>query len=44
MRILNTLLGCLGILVVFALGLRLGSRATGLLAAAAVAVYPPFIH
>ncbi len=43
-RILNTILGCLGIVVVFALGLRLGSRATGLLAAGAVAVYPPFIH
>ncbi len=43
-RILNTILGCLGILVVFALGLRLSSRASGLLAAGAVAVYPPFIH
>ena len=43
-RILNTVLGCLGILVVFALGMRLGTRATGLLAAAAVAIYPPFIH
>jgi hypothetical protein len=43
-RILNTILGCVGILVVFALGLRIGSRATGLLAAGAVAVYPPFIH
>ncbi len=43
-RILNTILGCLGIVVVFLLGLRLGTRTTGLLAAAAVAVYPPFIH
>ncbi len=43
-RILNTILGCLGILVVFGLGLRLGTRATGLLAAAAAAIYPPFIH
>ncbi len=43
-RILNTILGCLGILVVFALGVRLASRATGLVAAAGVAIYPPFIH
>ncbi len=43
-RILNTILGCLGIVVVFLLGLRLGTRTTGLLAAAGVAVYPPFIH
>jgi 4-amino-4-deoxy-L-arabinose transferase-like glycosyltransferase len=43
-RILNTLLGCIGIVVVYLLGVRLASRATGLLAAGAVALYPPFIH
>ena len=54
-RILEALLGVAAILVVFALGSRLGEAAgpregprvgpaVGLLAALAVAVYPPFIH
>ena len=43
-RIVEALLGIAAILVVFALGERLGGRWTGLLAAFAVAVYPPFIH
>ena len=47
-RIVEALLGVGTILVVFALGWRLGGRAfgrwTGLFAAFAVAVYPPFIH
>jgi hypothetical protein len=47
-RIVEALLGVATILVVFALGWRLGGRAlgrwVGLFAAFAVAVYPPFIH
>ncbi|HWN72181.1 MAG TPA: hypothetical protein VNN15_00065 [Solirubrobacterales bacterium] len=47
-RIVEALLGVGTILVVFALGWRLGGRAygrwVGLFAAFAVAVYPPFIH
>lgn len=47
-RIVEALLGVAAILVVFALGWRLGGRAhgrwVGLFAASAVAVYPPFIH
>jgi Dolichyl-phosphate-mannose-protein mannosyltransferase len=49
-RIVEALLGVAAILVVFALGERLGGRGTGrgrwtgLLAALAVAVYPSFIH
>ena len=49
-RIVEALMGTAAILVVFALGARLGGRGTargrwtGLLAAFAVAVYPPFIH
>jgi 4-amino-4-deoxy-L-arabinose transferase-like glycosyltransferase len=47
-RIVETLLGIATILVVFALGWRLGGRKlgrwVGLFAAFAVAVYPPFIH
>ena len=43
-RIVEALLGVAAILVVFLLGNRLGGRAVGLLAAFAVAVYPPFIH
>jgi 4-amino-4-deoxy-L-arabinose transferase-like glycosyltransferase len=43
-RIVEALLGVAAILVVFALGNRLGGRLVGLLAAFAVAVYPPFIH
>ena len=43
-RIVEALLGVAAILVVFLLGERLGGRRVGLLAAFAVAVYPPFIH
>ena len=47
-RIVEALMGVATILVVFALGWRLGGRAhgrwAGLFAAFAVAVYPPFIH
>jgi 4-amino-4-deoxy-L-arabinose transferase-like glycosyltransferase len=47
-RIVEALLGVATILVVFALGWRLGGRAhgrwVGLFAAVAVAIYPPFIH
>lgn len=47
-RIVEALLGVASILVVFALGWRLGGRVhgrwAGLFAAFAVAVYPPFIH
>lgn len=47
-RIVEALLGVATILIVFALGWRLGGRElgrwVGLFAAFAVAVYPPFIH
>ncbi|HEY0316676.1 MAG TPA: glycosyltransferase family 39 protein [Solirubrobacterales bacterium] len=43
-RIVEALLGAAAIVVVFLLGRRLGGRTAGLLAAFAVAVYPPFIH
>ncbi len=43
-RIVEALLGVAAILVVFALGARLGGRGVGLLAALGVAIYPPFIH
>jgi 4-amino-4-deoxy-L-arabinose transferase-like glycosyltransferase len=47
-RIVEALLGVATILVVFALGWRLGGRAlgrwVGLFAAFAVAIYPPFLH
>jgi len=47
-RIVEALLGVATILVVFALGWRLGGRElgrwVGLFAAFAVAIYPPFIH
>jgi len=47
-RIVEALLGVATILVVFALGWRLGGRElgrwAGLFAAVAVAVYPPFLH
>lgn len=47
-RIVEALLGVATILVVFALGWRLGGRAhgrwVGLFAAFTVAIYPPFIH
>jgi 4-amino-4-deoxy-L-arabinose transferase-like glycosyltransferase len=43
-RIVEALMGLAAILVVFLLANRLGGRGAGLLAALAVAVYPPFIH
>ena len=43
-RLLQALLGTAAIVVVFLLGVRINCRPTGLLAAAATAVYPPFIH
>lgn len=43
-RIVELLLGMAAIVVVFLLGRRIACRPAGLLAAAAVAVYPPFIH
>ncbi len=43
-RIVEALMGVAAILVVFLLATRLGGRIAGLLAAFAVAVYPPFIH
>jgi 4-amino-4-deoxy-L-arabinose transferase-like glycosyltransferase len=43
-RIVEALLGVAAILVVFLLGERLGGRSVGLVAAFAMAVYPPFIH
>lgn len=43
-RLLQALLGTAAIFVVYLLGRRINCRPAGLLAAAAVAVYPPFIH
>jgi len=43
-RIVEALLGVAAILVVFLLGERLGGGRVGLIAALAVALYPPFIH
>ncbi len=43
-RIVEMLLGLGAIVVVYLLGKRINCRPTGLLAAFAVAVYPPFIH
>lgn len=43
-RIVELLLGLAAILVVYLLGRRISCRPAGLLAAFAVAVYPPFIH
>ena len=43
-RIVELLLGMGAIVVVYLLGRRINCRPTGLLAAFAVAVYPPFIH
>ena len=43
-RLLQALLGTLAIAVVYLLGRRINCRPAGLLAAGAVAVYPPFIH
>jgi 4-amino-4-deoxy-L-arabinose transferase-like glycosyltransferase len=43
-RIVEALFGVAAILVVYLLAGRIGGRAAGLMAAFAVAVYPPFIH
>jgi len=43
-RIVELLLGLAAILVVYLLGRRISCRPAGLLAAFAIAVYPPFIH
>lgn len=43
-RIVEMLLGLAAIVVVYLLGRRISCRPAGLLAAFAVAVYPPFIH
>jgi 4-amino-4-deoxy-L-arabinose transferase-like glycosyltransferase len=43
-RIVELLLGLASIVVVYLLGRRINCRPAGLLAAFAVAVYPPFIH
>jgi 4-amino-4-deoxy-L-arabinose transferase-like glycosyltransferase len=43
-RIVELLLGLAAIVVVYLLGRRINCRPAGLLAALAVAVYPPFIH
>jgi 4-amino-4-deoxy-L-arabinose transferase-like glycosyltransferase len=43
-RLLQALLGTAAILVVYLLGRRINCRPAGVLAAAAVAIYPPFIH
>jgi 4-amino-4-deoxy-L-arabinose transferase-like glycosyltransferase len=43
-RIVELLLGLAAIVVVYLLGRRIACRPAGLLAALAVAVYPPFIH
>jgi 4-amino-4-deoxy-L-arabinose transferase-like glycosyltransferase len=43
-RIVELLLGIAAIVVVYLLGRRISCRPAGLLAAFAVAVYPPFIH
>ncbi len=43
-RIIELLLGLAAIVVVYLLGRRISCRPAGLLAAFAVAVYPPFIH
>jgi 4-amino-4-deoxy-L-arabinose transferase-like glycosyltransferase len=43
-RIVELLLGLATIIVVYLLGRRIACRSAGLLAAFAVAVYPPFIH
>jgi 4-amino-4-deoxy-L-arabinose transferase-like glycosyltransferase len=43
-RIVEALLGTAAILVVFLLGWQIGCRPAGLIAAATVAFYPPFIH
>ena len=43
-RLLQALLGTLAIVVVYLLGRRISCRPAGLIAAAGVAIYPPFIH
>jgi 4-amino-4-deoxy-L-arabinose transferase-like glycosyltransferase len=43
-RIVELLLGLVTIIVVYLLGRRISCRPAGLLAAFAVAIYPPFIH
>jgi len=43
-RIVEMLLGLAAIVVVYLLGRRIACRPAGLLAAFAVAIYPPFIH
>ncbi len=43
-RLLEALIGVLGIVAVFLLTFRIAGRAEALLAAGAVAIYPPFIH
>jgi hypothetical protein len=43
-RALEALLGAVAIVIVYLLGRRIAGRAAGLLAAAGVAFYPPFIH
>jgi 4-amino-4-deoxy-L-arabinose transferase-like glycosyltransferase len=43
-RIVEALLGTAAIVVVFLLGWQIGCRPAGLIGAAAVALYPPFIH
>jgi 4-amino-4-deoxy-L-arabinose transferase-like glycosyltransferase len=43
-RIVELLLGLAAILVVYLLGRRIACRPAGLMAAFAVAIYPPFIH
>src|SRR6476661_7078827 len=43
-RALEALLGAAAIIIVYLLGRRLSGRGAGLLAAAGVAFYPPFIH
>jgi 4-amino-4-deoxy-L-arabinose transferase-like glycosyltransferase len=43
-RAVEAIFGVLAILVVYLLGRRIGCRPAGLIAAAGVALYPPFIH
>jgi 4-amino-4-deoxy-L-arabinose transferase-like glycosyltransferase len=43
-RLLQALMGTFAILVVYLLGRRISCRPAGLMAAAGVAIYPPFIH
>jgi 4-amino-4-deoxy-L-arabinose transferase-like glycosyltransferase len=43
-RLLQALMGVLAIVFVYLLGRRIACRPAGLIAAAGVAIYPPFIH